>query len=137
MGAVDLLCLNEYYLLGEQNMGSINSFFLFLKNRLFTHGKNCMLAMTQFFELLSMCQNSQSGLSSNIFFNVVAADNSIPLLKANKWNPPDAKWFVTVIRVIHWPNSWEIFHMALPLAKEVLLIFNICNLESFWLIHQT
>lgn len=95
-----------------------------------------MLAMTQFFELLSKCQNSHSGLSSKIVFNVVAADNSIPLLKANKWNPPKAKWFVTVIRAINWPNSWEIFHNALSLAKEVLLISTIYHLESTWLIHQ-
>lgn len=35
--------------------------------------------MTQFFELLSECQNSHRDLLSKPVLNVVAADNSIPL----------------------------------------------------------
>lgn len=74
-------------------MGSVNNFSnLFLQiGHAYENGRDWILAMTQFFELLSKCQNSHSGVSSKIVFNVVAADNSIPLLKANKWNPPDTK----------------------------------------------
>ena len=86
--------------------------------------------MIQFFELLSECPNSHGDLSSEIVFNAVGVDNSIPLLKANKWNPPDAKCFETIIRVLYLPSSSETVNKALSLSKEFLLIANIRYLET-------